>query len=69
MKFGAVPVGQAQGAILAHSFKQGDFRLKKGRKLSVADISALQAAGVDKVTVAVLAADDLGENAAASDLA
>lgn len=69
MKFGAVPVGQAQGAILAHSLKRGDLRLKKGRKLSAADITALQVASVTEVTVAILAADDLGENTAASDLA
>lgn len=69
MKFGAVPVDQAQGAILAHSLKHGDLRLKKGRKLRAADIVALQAVGVENVTVAVLADDDLGEDTAAYELA
>ena len=65
MKFGAVPLAQAEGAILAHSVKAGGVALRKGQTLGAADIEALKAAGRSDVTVAILAADDLGENQAA----
>ena len=65
MKFGPVPVAEAQGAILAHSERVGGAMLKKGRVLSAADVAALQAAGVTHVTVARLDAGDVGEDDAA----
>ncbi|TFG88427.1 MAG: molybdopterin biosynthesis protein, partial [Hyphomicrobiales bacterium] len=59
MKFGPVPIAEAEGAILAHSvglssgrLKTG--RLKKGRRLNAADIAALVAQGFAEVTVARL---------------
>ena len=69
MKFGPVPLQEAEGAILAHSTVVGDRRLRKARVLSAEDIAAMQAAGLKEVTVAVLAADDVEENAAAERLA
>lgn len=69
MRFGDVPLADAQGAILAHSLRQGDLRLRKGRVLSAEDLSALQAAGVDQVTVARLDPGDLGEDLAAERIA
>src|SRR5262245_29595334 len=61
MKFGRVPVAQAEGATLAH----GAGALKKGRTLTAADIAALTAAKVETITIARLDADDVGEDAAA----
>lgn len=69
MKFGAVPVGEAEGAILAHATSAGGKRLRKGTRLDRAEIDQLRAAGVETVIVAVLAADDLGEDSAATRIA
>ncbi|NOR61145.1 MAG: NTP transferase domain-containing protein [Rhodobacteraceae bacterium] len=65
MKFGAVPLAQAEGAILAHAVKAGGVALRKGQTLGKGDIDALKAAGRREVTVAILAGDDLAENQAA----
>lgn len=65
MRFGEVPLAQAQGEILAHSFNAKGVLLRKGQRLSKDDIAALEKAGQAMVTVAILAADDLGENRAA----
>ncbi|MBQ2263030.1 MAG: molybdopterin-binding protein [Loktanella sp.] len=69
MKFGPVPVAEAEGAILAHATQAGSRRLPKGKLLDVTDIFDLQAAGVADVIVARLALGDLDENAAAATLA
>ena len=53
MKFGAVPLPEAQGAILAHSFKAEGELLRKGQRLTKADITALEKAGQAMVTVAI----------------
>ena len=41
MKFGEIPVGEAAGAILAHSLRFGATAFKKGRVLSASDVEAL----------------------------
>jgi len=69
MKFGLVPIDQAEGAILAHSLTFDGLRLRKGRTLGAADILAIATAGIREVTVAKLDADDIGENEAAEVLA
>jgi molybdenum cofactor cytidylyltransferase len=69
MKFGPRNVRDAQGAILAHSVLAAKRRLRKGTVLGAADISDLEAAGIDQVTVAVLSPDDVHEDAAAEQLA
>ena len=69
MKFGPVPVADAEGAILAHSEAVGTGRLRKGAMLEAKDIAALRAAGYASVTVAVLEPGDLHEDAAAQALA
>ncbi len=69
MKFGEVPLAEAQGAILAHSLKLGATALKKARVLSAADLELIAAAGVSRVVVARLEAGDVGENAAAERVA
>jgi len=65
MKFGAVPVGEVEGAILAHSITVGAQTWRKGRILSADDVRQLQSAGMTEVVVASKAPDDLDENKAA----
>jgi len=69
MKFGEVPVGEAEGAILAHSLKLGATVLKKGRVLLRADLDAIAAAGLDHIVVARLEPGDLREDEAAGRIA
>jgi molybdenum cofactor cytidylyltransferase len=69
MRFGEVPVAEAEGAILAHSLKLGTTALKKGRLLSRADIEAIAAAGFSDITVARLDPGDVGEDEAAKRVA
>ncbi len=69
MIFGPTPTDQAEGAILAHSLKQGDLSFKKGRRLSADDVEALRAAQVHEVIAARLEAGDVHEDAAARRLA
>lgn len=69
MKFGAVPIAQATGAILAHSVVVAGRRVPKGTVLSAAHLSALTADGVSEVVVARLEPGDIEENAAAAALA
>ncbi len=65
MKFGPVAIDDAEGAILAHSLMLAGGALKKGTVLGSSELAALRAADLTSVTVALLEADDLGENAAA----
>lgn len=69
MQFGPVPLDQAEGAILAHSEALVTGRLRKGTVLSRDDLDALAAAGLREVTVARLAASDMHEDDAASQIA
>ncbi|QEW21281.1 putative molybdopterin biosynthesis protein MoeA/LysR substrate binding-domain-containing protein [Marinibacterium anthonyi] len=65
MIFGPVPVGAAEGAVLAHSVRVSEGRLRKGKVLGAADVAALRAEGVAEVIVARFEAGDVGEDAAA----
>jgi molybdenum cofactor cytidylyltransferase len=69
MKFGSIPLADANGAILAHSLTTGGVTRKKGRLLSADDIAALATAGVTSVIAARLEAGDVHEDAAAQTLA
>ena len=69
MRFGPVALEDAEGAVLAHSIGLPDGRLKKGRRLSAADLARLAAAGMAQVTVARLGADDIEEDTAAGRIA
>jgi molybdenum cofactor cytidylyltransferase len=69
MKFGPVPLAEAEGAVLAHSVSTGQGRLRKGLVLGADDVAALQAAGLNDVIVARLDPGDLDENTAAAHLA
>ncbi|WP_322865686.1 molybdopterin-binding protein [Aquicoccus sp. G2-2] len=65
MKFGATPVSEAEGAILAHSVRNEGVRLRKGLILEAAHIETLQNAGIESVIAARLGPDDSHEDAAA----
>jgi len=65
VKFGRVAVADAEGAVLAHSVKLTGSNFKKGRKISVTDITMLKQAGFEELVVARLGPDDLDENEAA----
>ncbi|MEO9895083.1 MAG: molybdopterin-binding protein [Paracoccaceae bacterium] len=69
MKFGRVPLGEAEGAVLAHSLNVGTGRIAKGTVLQAGEIYALRAGGIPDVVVARLEADDIEENTAAAALA
>lgn len=65
MKFGDIPLTEAEGAILAHGVTVGDRGFRKGRVLSAGDIAALRASGAGSVVAALLEPGDIGEDAAA----
>jgi len=69
MKFGPVPVADAQGGILAHSVRAGRQMLKKGRVLTPEDIGALLSAGIAEITIARLENGDVYEDEAAAAIA
>jgi molybdenum cofactor cytidylyltransferase len=69
MRFGPVPLGEALGAILAHSVALPGGRLRKGAVLTDADLAALADAGLSRVTVARPDPGDVAEDAAAARLA
>jgi molybdenum cofactor cytidylyltransferase len=65
MKFASFPTAEAEGAILAHGIAAPGIGFKKGRILSAADVTALQAANVASVMAARLESGDVGEDDAA----
>ena len=65
MRFGPLPLSQAEGAILAHSVALSDGRLRKGCTLGPREIALLQASGRTEVIAARLDPEDLHEDAAA----
>ena len=65
MRFGPVPLSEAEGAILAHSVALPGGRLRKGCTLGPAEIAQLQAAGRTEVIAARLDPTDLHEDEAA----
>ncbi|HTV70989.1 MAG TPA: molybdopterin-binding/glycosyltransferase family 2 protein [Rhizobiaceae bacterium] len=69
MKFGPIPVAEAEGAILAHATVAGERKLKKALRLTREDIADLQRAGVSEIIAAVLDTGDLSEDDAATTIA
>lgn len=69
MRFGALNLSEAEGAVLAHAVKAGDLRLPKGHVLTSTDITALVHAGIGEVIVAQPHEGDLLEDEAAARLA
>ncbi|MEA2904725.1 MAG: molybdenum cofactor cytidylyltransferase [Alphaproteobacteria bacterium] len=69
MKFGPVPVGEAEGGIAVHSIRQGSLVLKKGTVVGKAEMSALTLAGIAEIVVARLEPGDVSEDQAAAAIA
>lgn len=77
MKFGAVPVAQAEGGILAHSEVAADpinygsltYKIAKGTRLTAQHITDLTESGVAEVVVAQLEPGDVHEDDAAARIA
>jgi len=69
MKFGATPIEEAEGAVLAHAVRIDGAALKKGDALTRERRLALAAAGVTSVVAARLEHGDIGEDEAALKLA
>lgn len=65
MKFGRIPLSDANGAILAHSLVLPDGPIRKGTRLDRVLVDRLDAAGVADVIAARLDADDISEDEAA----
>jgi molybdenum cofactor cytidylyltransferase len=69
MKFGATPLDQAEGGVLAHSVRLDRTVFKKGRVLSADDIDTLRQAGRTQIVIARFDADDINEDRAAAAIA
>ncbi|UWQ44356.1 molybdopterin-binding protein [Leisingera aquaemixtae] len=69
MRFGPVPLKDAEGAILAHSLQGSSGKVAKGTVLTADDLKDLAAAGHETLTVARLDPADMHEDAAAETLA
>ena len=69
MKFGEIPVAEAEGSILAHSVRTKETVFKKGRRLTPDDVAALISTGVKTIFAATLEPDDVPEDEAAKALA
>jgi molybdenum cofactor cytidylyltransferase len=69
MKFGPVPLQEAEGGIAVHSIRKGGLVLKKGTLIGKPEIAALEAAGIAQLTVARLEPGDVPEDTAAGEIA
>jgi molybdenum cofactor cytidylyltransferase len=69
MKFGAVPVAQAEGGVAVHSIRKSGLVLKKGTLIGKPEIAALTAAGISEIVVARIEPGDISEDAAAAEIA
>jgi len=69
MKFGAVPVSEAEGGVAVHSIRKDGFVLKKGTRIGREEIAALTAVGIDRITVSRLEPGDVSEDQAAAEIA
>jgi len=69
VKFGALPIGQAEGAILAHAVRLDGVTLKKGDVVTPERLRMLTQAGVTRVVAAQIEEGDVGEDEAAVRLA
>lgn len=69
MKFGPVPVREAEGAIAVHSVSTPERPIKKGTIIGKDEIAVIERAGIEKIVVARLEPGDVGEDDAAASLA
>jgi molybdenum cofactor cytidylyltransferase len=69
VKFGSIPIGEAEGAVLAHSVRMDGIAFRKGEIVTGERRLAMEKAGVTSVVAARLEEGDVGENKAALKLA
>ncbi len=69
VKFGPVPIAEAEGGVAVHSIRKGALVLKKGTVIGPREIAALQAAEIPDIVVARLDPGDVSEDEAAADIA
>jgi molybdenum cofactor cytidylyltransferase len=69
MKFGPVPIAEAEGGVAVHSIRSPGFVLKKGTIVGKQEIAALREAGITEIVVARLEPADIPENTAAAEIA
>jgi molybdenum cofactor cytidylyltransferase len=69
VKFGPIPLSQAEGAIAAHSVRLAKGMIRKGTRLTAGHIEKLEADGQKAVVAALLEPGDVDENTAASRIA
>ncbi len=71
MKFGPIPVKEAEGKVLAHNMARAEGRgaFRKGKTLTAEDVAAMILEGHQTVYTAELEDGDLGEDAAAQRVA
>ena len=69
MKFGSIPVAEAEGGIAVHSIRKAGMVLKKGTLIGPSEVAALRAAGIGEVVVARLEPGDVSEDQAAAEIA
>ena len=69
VRYGEVPLAEADGTLLAHSIRAGATSFKKGRRLGSHDLERLAEAGVARVAVVRLDDTDVHEDEAAARVA
>jgi molybdenum cofactor cytidylyltransferase len=69
VKFGPIPLGEAKGAVAAHSVRLAKGSIRKGTRLTAEHVKKLGAEGHTAIIAALLEPGDVDENAAASRIA
>ena len=69
MKFGMIPVAEAEGSVAVHSIRKAGLVLKKGTPIGQPEIAALRQAGIAEIMVARMEPGDVSEDAAAAEIA
>jgi molybdenum cofactor cytidylyltransferase len=69
MKFGHVPVREAEGGVAVHSIRKPGLVLKKGTVIGKPEIAALTEAGISEIVVARIEPGDVSEDTAAAEIA
>ena len=69
MKFGPVPLREAEGGVAVHSIRRPGLVLKKGTVIGKPEIAALAEAGISEIVVARIEPGDVSEDAAAAEIA
>jgi molybdenum cofactor cytidylyltransferase len=69
MRFGPVPLCEAEGGVAVHSIRKPGLVLKKGTVIGKPEIAALAEAGIFEIVVARIEPGDVSEDAAAAEIA